>query len=161
MTKIRENNELLRVTSDKPASLFNINTVKMKKYTFLSIVLISVLSISLSAQNKEDKSQDKNKSTTTINMSGADSQAISNSLRIKPYKYNPVSLDGPRIIVIDGKVSERGFDEIDVKDIHSISVLKGEKAASLYGYKTASGVIVITTRRGENVTETGKKLNKK
>ena len=133
----------------------------MKKYTFLFIVLISGLSISSSTQTKEGISQDKNKSTSILKMSVEDSLAISKSLQIKPFRYNPVSLDGPRIIVVDGKVSERGFDEIDVKDIHSISVLKGEKAASTYGYKTASGVIVITTRRDTNGTETEKKLNKK
>ena len=133
----------------------------MKKSTFLSMVLILGLSISSLAQTKEFLSQDKIKNTTTINTSIADSQTISKSIQIKPYKFNPISLDGPRIIVIDGKVSEHGFDEIELKDIKSLSVVKGEKATSLYGYKTGSGVIIITTKRVANETKVEKELNKK
>jgi len=133
----------------------------MKKSTFLSMVLILGLSISSLAQTKEVLSQDKIKNAKTINTLIVDSQKISKSFQIKPYKFNPISLDGPRIIVIDGKVSEHGFDEIELKDIQSLSVMKGVKATSLYGYKTGSGVIIITTKRGANETKVEKELNKK
>jgi hypothetical protein len=145
----------------KPTFLININTTKMEKYTFLSMGLILGLSISSLAQTKEDLSQDKIKNTTTISTSIADSQTISKGIQIKPYKFNPISLNGPRIIVIDGKVSEQGFDEIEPKDIQSLSVVKGEKATSLYGYKNGSAVIIITTKRGANEIKVEKELNKK
>jgi hypothetical protein len=128
----------------------------MKKSTFLSMILIFGLSISSLAQTKEVLSQDKITNAKNINTSIADSQKISQSFQIKPYKFNPISLDGPRIIVIDGKVSEHGFDGIGPKDIQSLSVLKGEKAASLYGNKNASAVIIITKKRDANVTKAEK-----
>ena len=128
----------------------------MKKFNFLSMLLIFGLCISSLAQTKEVLSQDKIKNAKTINASIADSQKISQSFQIKPYKFNPISLDGPRIIVIDGKVSEHGFDGIGPKDIQSLSVVKGEKATSLYGNKNASAVIIITTKSAANVTKVEK-----
>jgi TonB-dependent SusC/RagA subfamily outer membrane receptor len=125
------------------------------------MVLILGLSISSLAQTKEVLSQVKIKNAKTINTLIVDSPKFSKSFQIKPYKFNPISLAGPRIIVIDGKVSEQGFGEIEPKDIQSLSVVKGEKATSLYGYKTGSGVIIITTKRGANETKVEKELNKK
>jgi hypothetical protein len=133
----------------------------MKKYTFLSMGLILGLSLSSLAQTKEGLSQEKNKNATTINTSIADSLTISKSIQIKPYKFNQLNLDGPRIIVIDGKVSEHGFDELEPKDIHSLSVVKSERARSLYGNKDASAVIIVTTKRGANGTKVENELNKK
>ena len=135
---------------------FPINTSKMKKSAFLSMLLILGLSITSLAQTKEVLSQDKIKNAKTLNTSIADSQEISQSFHIKPYKFNPISLDGPRIIVIDGKVSEHGFDGIGPKDIQSLNVVKGEKATSLYGNKNASAVIIITTKRDAHVTKVEK-----
>jgi len=152
---------VVQFLSIKLFTTFPINTTKMKKSTFLSMVLILGLSISSLAQTKEVQSQDKIKNAKTINTSFADSQKISQSLQIKPYKFSPISLDGPRIIVIDGKVSDHGFEGIEPKDIQSLSIVKGEKATSLYGYKTGSGVIIITTKRGANETKVENELNKK
>jgi hypothetical protein len=118
---------------------------KMKKNIVLSLVLISGLSISSLAQTQENLSQDKNKDT--INTSIADSQKISKSIQIKPYKFNQISLDGPRIIVIDGKVSEHGYAGIEPNNIQSLSVVKGEKVTSLYGCKNGSAVIIITSKK--------------
>jgi len=128
----------------------------MKKSAFLSMLLILGLSITSLAQTKEVLSQDKIKNAKTLNSSIADSQEISQSSHIKPYKFNPISLDGPRIIVIDGKVSEHGFDGIRPKDIQCLNVVKGEKATSLYGNKNASAVIIITTKRDAHVTKVEK-----
>jgi hypothetical protein len=133
----------------------------MKKYTFLSMGLILGLSLSSLAQTKEVLSQEKIKNATTINTSIADSLTISKSIQIKPYKFNQINLNGPRIIVIDGKVSEHGFDKLDPKDIHSLSVVKSERASSLYGSKDASAVIIVTTKRGANGTKVENELNKK
>jgi hypothetical protein len=131
----------------------------MKKYNLLSMVLILGLSISSIAQTKECQSQERDKNATTINKSIADSQTISKSIQIKPYKYNPISLNGPRIIVIDGKVSKQGFAGVEPNVIRSLSVIKGEKATSLYGNKNGSAVIIITTKKGAAIVE--QELNKK
>jgi hypothetical protein len=119
----------------------------LKKSTFLTVLIILGLSISSLAQTKEVLSQDKIKNAKTIDTSIVDSQEVSQSFLFKPYKFNPKSLDGPRIIVIDGKVSDHGFDGIEPKNIHSFRVIKGEKATSLYGNKNASAVIIITSKR--------------
>lgn len=41
-----------------------------------------------------------------------------------------------------------GISSINPEDIESISVLKGTSAAALYGYRSANGVILITTKSG-------------
>lgn len=41
-----------------------------------------------------------------------------------------------------------GISSINPEDIESISVLKGASAAALYGYRSANGVILITTKSG-------------
>jgi TonB-dependent starch-binding outer membrane protein SusC len=132
----------------------------MKKIFFLS-GLILVVSISSLAQTKEGLGQDTIKNATIMNTSVANSQTNSKSIQIKPSKFDQVSLNGPRIIVIDGKVSEQGFDKIEPNDIHSINVVNNEKAASLYGYKDRSAVIIVTTKKNANAAKVENELNKK
>lgn len=43
-----------------------------------------------------------------------------------------------------------GISSINPNDIESITVLKGASAAALYGYRSANGVIEITTKSGAN-----------
>ncbi|MDR1436797.1 MAG: SusC/RagA family TonB-linked outer membrane protein, partial [Candidatus Symbiothrix sp.] len=60
------------------------------------------------------------------------------------------------LVLIDG--FERPFNEINIEDIESFSVLKDASATAIYGSRGANGVIIITTKRGEagKVTVTGK-----
>lgn len=51
------------------------------------------------------------------------------------------------LIVIDGVAEREGFDQIDPRDIESVSVLK-DASAAIYGARAANGVILITTKRG-------------
>lgn len=51
------------------------------------------------------------------------------------------------LIVIDGVPGREGFDQIDPRDVESISILK-DASASIYGARAANGVIIITTKRG-------------
>jgi TonB-linked SusC/RagA family outer membrane protein len=51
------------------------------------------------------------------------------------------------LIVIDGVPGRDGFDQIDPRDVESISILK-DASASIYGARAANGVIIITTKRG-------------
>jgi TonB-linked SusC/RagA family outer membrane protein len=51
------------------------------------------------------------------------------------------------LVLVDG--FERPFNEINVEDIESFSVLKDASATAIYGSRGANGVIIITTKRGE------------
>ncbi len=51
------------------------------------------------------------------------------------------------LIMVDG--FERSFNEINIEDIESFSVLKDASATALYGSKGANGVILITTKNGK------------
>jgi TonB-linked SusC/RagA family outer membrane protein len=55
--------------------------------------------------------------------------------------------DNSPLIVIDGVPGREGLDDIDPRDIKSISVLKGASAA-IYGARAANGAIIITTKKG-------------
>lgn len=52
------------------------------------------------------------------------------------------------LVLIDG--IEREFNDVDVNEIESISVLKDASATAVYGVKGANGVILLTTKRGKN-----------
>ena len=51
------------------------------------------------------------------------------------------------MVIVDGM--ESTMYDLDPNDIESISVLKDAASASIYGSKAANGVIVITTKRGQ------------
>ena len=51
------------------------------------------------------------------------------------------------LVLVDG--IERDFNEINIEDIESFSVLKDASATAIYGQRGANGVILITTKRGE------------
>ncbi len=51
------------------------------------------------------------------------------------------------LYVVDGVVIEGGIDYLNQSDIESIDVLK-DATAAIYGAKSASGVILITTKKG-------------
>lgn len=55
--------------------------------------------------------------------------------------------DSEPFVVIDG-VPGLGLNSIAPQDIESISVLKDASAAAIYGSRSASGVILITTKKG-------------
>ncbi len=61
-------------------------------------------------------------------------------LNIRGYGNNP-------LVLIDG--IEGSLGQIDPNDIESVSVLK-DAAASIYGARAGNGVILVTTKRGEN-----------
>lgn len=51
------------------------------------------------------------------------------------------------LILVDG--IERDFNDVDVNEIESISVLKDASATAVYGVKGGNGVILLTTKRGK------------
>ena len=52
---------------------------------------------------------------------------------------------GNALVIVDGV--ERDFNQIDANDIESISILK-DASASVYGFKGANGVVLVTTKKG-------------
>ncbi|WP_185967801.1 SusC/RagA family TonB-linked outer membrane protein [Formosa sediminum] len=52
------------------------------------------------------------------------------------------------LIVLDGAVYEGDLESINPNDIENVTVLKDATAASIYGVRSANGVIVVTTKRG-------------
>jgi TonB-linked SusC/RagA family outer membrane protein len=83
--------------------------------------------------------------------------------RIRIRGANSVSLTNEPLVVIDGAYTPRGtssltigtggqapsrLNDLNPEDIESIEVVKGPAAATLYGGDAASGVILVTTRKG-------------
>lgn len=56
--------------------------------------------------------------------------------------------DSSPLIIVDG-VQCDNLDYVNANDVESISVLKDAAAASIYGSKAAAGVILVTTKRGD------------
>lgn len=52
------------------------------------------------------------------------------------------------LVLVDG--IERNFNEINVEDIESFSVLKDASATAVYGQRGANGVVLITTKKGKD-----------
>ena len=52
------------------------------------------------------------------------------------------------LVLVDG--IERNMNDVDMNEIESISVLKDASATAVYGVRGANGVILLTTRRGNN-----------
>jgi len=57
------------------------------------------------------------------------------------------------LIILDGAIMEGTLGDINVDDIESIEVVKGASASALYGSRAGNGVIAVTTRRGNMLTE--------
>lgn len=61
------------------------------------------------------------------------------------------------LILVDGNIFTSSLSDINVDDIKSMEIVKGAAAASLYGSRAGSGVILVTTYRGNELDE-GKTL---
>ena len=81
---------------------------------------------------------------------------------VKIRGLNSLSLSNDPIYVIDGVRMNSGntsvgftgtrvsyLDQLDPNEIQSVEIVKGPSAATLYGTDAANGVIVITTRKGQ------------
>ncbi|NQD71611.1 TonB-dependent receptor [Sphingobacterium shayense] len=83
--------------------------------------------------NIQQRSMDPNGNTMNINIRG----------------ISTMNSNGP-LIVIDGLVSENGsLNKINPADIESVSVLKDAGTAAIYGSRSANGVILVTTKKGQ------------
>lgn len=92
-------------------------------------------------------------------VSGLDIRRGGNDLHAETYVYirGKTSLTGndAPLIVIDGTpVADTGvMTDISAMNIENVSVLKGASAAALYGSRAGNGVILITTKSGQNTKQ--------
>lgn len=56
------------------------------------------------------------------------------------------------LYVVDGVIINGGIDFLNANDIESIEVLKDAASASIYGTRSANGVILVTTKKGKEGT---------
>ncbi|TDN95674.1 TonB-linked SusC/RagA family outer membrane protein [Salegentibacter sp. 24] len=104
------------------------------------------------------------------------SSGVGSGSRITIRGNNTLTGNNQALIVVDGipidasgnesggsiynsTVTGGGITDINPADIESISVLKGPNAAALYGSRAASGVILITTKKGTRGAGLGISLN--
>lgn len=81
---------------------------------------------------------------TNVPLVVIDGVRVSNETRLVPTDPNP-DAGGP---IDTGGQSTSRFEDLNANDIESVEVIKGPTAATLYGSEAASGVLVITTKRG-------------
>ncbi|MCZ4695596.1 SusC/RagA family TonB-linked outer membrane protein [Ancylomarina euxinus] len=63
------------------------------------------------------------------------------------------------LIVVDGFAIEGDFSSINPNDVESVTVLKDAAAASIWGARSANGVIVVTTKSGKKLEKGSLKVS--
>lgn len=71
------------------------------------------------------------------------------SAQIRLRGFGSISADNAPLFVVDGMPFSGNLNAINPDDIASITVLRDASAAALYGSRGANGVIMITTKRGD------------
>ncbi|MFD2532754.1 SusC/RagA family TonB-linked outer membrane protein [Gracilimonas halophila] len=66
---------------------------------------------------------------------------------------NNLNTGSQPLIIVDGVILEGTMADINSEDIQNIEVVKGAAASSLYGSRAGNGVVVITTKRGRNLSD--------
>lgn len=65
--------------------------------------------------------------------------------------YTGVGETKPPLIIVDGvEVTMSDFKSINPLDVESISLLKDAASAAIYGMKAANGVLLVTSKRGDD-----------
>ena len=62
--------------------------------------------------------------------------------------YSVTNVGTAPLVVIDGLPTETALENVNPYDIESVTVLKDAAASSIYGSRSANGVIVLTTKKG-------------
>ncbi|MEN7550310.1 SusC/RagA family TonB-linked outer membrane protein [Rapidithrix thailandica] len=69
--------------------------------------------------------------------------------RIRIRGYNSINSGNEPLFVIDG-IAGASIDNVNPSEIESIEVLKDASATAIYGARGANGVVIVTTKRGED-----------
>lgn len=144
----------------------------MKK-VFLLALLIVILPMTLSAQNKTDALILINGTATNVELNSIDPNAIESVTVIKdqaaidiygeaakngvvlvitkdfarPVRYDTAKYQASKaLIVLDGEIYKSGLNSIHPDEISTISVLNDLSATRAYGEAGKNGVILITTK---------------
>ena len=91
--------------------------------------------------------EDSDNSFVYSNLAGSNQGDGSYSFRIRGQStYNANSMP---LVILDGTPTELDIRTLNPKDIEKITFLKDAAAASIYGARSANGVMVIETKRGK------------
>lgn len=88
-------------------------------------------------------------------VSGLQVNTISNGVnadtRIELRGKRSISGNNQALVVIDGAISSAGvLAQLPPEIVENVNVIKGAQGAALYGEQGANGVIIVTTKRGNN-----------
>ncbi|MDR1406925.1 MAG: TonB-dependent receptor [Tannerella sp.] len=111
----------------------------------------SVVSVNMDARERAanvNLSQALQGQVAGVNVGGAARAGESGSISIRG--QTSLSAKDDPLIVLDGIIYNGSLTDIDVNDIEKIDILKDASAAAVYGSRSANGVIIISTRRGES-----------
>ncbi|UIR56325.1 TonB-dependent receptor plug domain-containing protein [Sphingobacterium sp. SRCM116780] len=152
------------VNSIKPDNIESIEVLKDASATDLygvkggnGVILITSKKgekvVGYSSKNFVDKKESsKNYKTIILNNKKPfildETSSNKNKIMIREKEIKP-------LIVLDGKPKDNDFDlnTINPNDIESVTVLKDASATDLYGAKVGNGVILVTTKNGDDKTD--------
>ena len=86
--------------------------------------------------------------TAGVNVQGSGLAGSDPSLSIRGQTSLSAS-DAP-LVVLDGIIYNGSISNINISDIESVDILKDASAASVYGSRSANGVMLITTKKGKS-----------
>lgn len=84
-----------------------------------------------------------------LNVQGGTRAGGTPSLTIRG--QNTLSASTDPLIVLDGIIYYGSISDINVADVERIDVLKDASAAAIYGSRSANGVLLITTKKGNSI----------
>jgi TonB-linked SusC/RagA family outer membrane protein len=88
-----------------------------------------------------------------VAVSSSGAPGSSSTIRIRG--ISSVSSGNQPLYIMDGiPITAGQFSSLNQNDIENVTILKDATATSLYGSRASNGVIVITTKRGENLERT-------
>lgn len=96
-------------------------------------------------KNIADILQGRTSGVEVTNSSGAPGSAA----KIRVRGTTSINKSSDPLYVIDGIISTSGLDGINPDDIASMQILKDASSTAVYGSRGANGVVLITTRSGE------------
>lgn len=126
-------------------------TAKKSSFTGSAAVLNSEDIARISDSNPLDALKGKMAGVQINNASGAPGQS-SFSMRVRG--ISSINAGKAPLIIVDGAPFDGDMNSINPNDIASMTVLKDAASASLYGARGANGVLIITTKNGNNEQHT-------
>ncbi|MBE7178556.1 MAG: SusC/RagA family TonB-linked outer membrane protein, partial [Mucilaginibacter polytrichastri] len=85
-----------------------------------------------------------------LNISQTNSASAKGGGDLQIRGQSTISAGGSPLLVVDGVIYPGALSDINPNDIATVDVLKDASSAAVYGAKSASGVIIVTTKRGSS-----------